>query len=193
MRTTLSSNRARRMRPLHTHDAPVLGGSRPWNRVLVEGADDDRGALHEASASGDESEQGASTPMDTGVLRIASTRRLRTRRPLHDASSQRAHPDDQAGREAPCVPGRGVTGHTCGMGTLGRSSHGAVGVFAVGASRRCLTSPPAIPAVAWRGILPFIQRRRRFQTRRVYPGLQVLEFGSARAPLRFFAALMSLS
>ena len=43
-----------------------------------------------------------------------------------------------------------------------------------------LTSPPAIPAVAWRGILPFIDRNRRPQTRRVYPGLQVLEFGSAR-------------
>ncbi len=43
-----------------------------------------------------------------------------------------------------------------------------------------LTSPPAIPAVAWRGILPFIDRNRRVQTRRVYPGLQVLEFGSAR-------------
>ncbi|MCS4196138.1 PAS domain S-box-containing protein [Salinibacter ruber] len=43
-----------------------------------------------------------------------------------------------------------------------------------------LTSPPASPAVAWRGILPFIDRNRRPQTRRVYPGLQVLEFGSAR-------------
>jgi hypothetical protein len=85
---TLSSNRARRMISLHVHHVSCF-----WEATVYETVSwwigDDRGALRKLSASGDESEQGASTPMDTGVLRIASTRRLRTRqlrirRPPHD-------------------------------------------------------------------------------------------------------------
>ncbi len=56
-----------------------------------------------------------------------------------------------------------------------------------------LTSPPANPAVAWWEIVLLIDWNRRPLAPRVLSGLQVREFGSARAPLRFFAALMSLS
>ncbi len=69
---------------------------------------DDRGALHEASASGDESEQGASTPMDTGVLRIVSTRRLRTLRLPYDGFSPTCPPrmHDPVHKGSPGQPDR---------------------------------------------------------------------------------------